>query len=277
MSILEVMHEDMEQELIPYNRRKACIKFAEWVMLTGARVRGWNREEEEEKARKKEKLEMKRKEYEEKERVARGEVKEEQPPIDLLSFTPIPPSSPMGSSIPPSSPMANGHLAGSLQTTDIWPLQLLEFNDEEQMTVVYDLLYKLPNISWYYLNELQFPELMKHQRLKLSASGQALGGEMLFDTRLGFSGTPSDLIPVELGRCQYEKGSDGKMLHYLTSPEVMAYDMLPSDWSVTSLLDRIALSTEPEYRALIDTGALITRPRQRGSRSLPPRARARSL
>ena len=81
---------------------------------------------------------------------------------------------------------------------------------------------------------------------------------MLFDTRLGFSGTPSDLIPVELGRCQYEKGSDGKMLHFLTSPEVMAYDILPPDWSVTSLLDRIALSTEPEYRALIDTGALIT-------------------
>ena len=110
----------------------------------------------------------------------------------------------------------------------------------------------------YYLNEVQFPDLMKHQRLKLSASGQALGGEMLFDTRLGFSGTPSDLIPVELGRCQYEKGSDGKMLHYLTSPEVMAYDLLPSDWTVTSLLDRIAQSTDPEYRALIDTGALIT-------------------
>ena len=258
MSILQVLHEDMEQELVPFHRRKACIKFAEWVMLTGARVRGWNREEEEEKAKKKEKLEMKRKDYEEKERVARGEVKEEKEPIDLLSFAPapLPPSSP--TNVGSSTPMGNGHLAGSLQTTDIWPLQLLEFNDEEQMNVVYDLLYKLPHISWYYLNDLQFPELMKHQRLKLSASGQALGGEMLFDTRLGFSGTPSDLIPVELGRCQYEKGSDGKMLHFLTSPEVMAYDILPTDWSVTSLLDRIALSVEPEYRALIDTGALIT-------------------
>ena len=32
------------------------------------------------------------------------------------------------------------------------------------------------------------------------------GGDMLFDRRLGFSGTPSDLLPVELGKCEYERG-----------------------------------------------------------------------
>ena len=180
MSILQLLHEDMEQELIPYNRRKACIRFAEWVMLTGARVRGWNREEEEEKARKKEKIEQKRKEHEEKERIARGEVKEEKDPepvIDLLSFAPSPtpgvPSSPSHNSLSSSAFPQNGHVAGSLQTTDIWPLQLLEFNDEEQMQVVYDLLYKLPQISWYYLNEVQFPDLMKHQRLKVRTAASA--------------------------------------------------------------------------------------------------------
>ena len=32
VSILQVLVEDMEQELVPYNKRKACIRFAEWVM-----------------------------------------------------------------------------------------------------------------------------------------------------------------------------------------------------------------------------------------------------
>jgi hypothetical protein len=44
--------------------------------------------------------------------------------------------------------------------------------------------------------------VMRHQNLKLSASGQELGGDMLFGSRLGFSGTPSDLLPLELGTCQ---------------------------------------------------------------------------
>lgn len=47
---------------------------------------------------------------------------------------------------------------------------------------------------------------MRHQQIKLSACGQEVGGDMLFSKRLGFSGTPSDLLPEELGRCGYEKG-----------------------------------------------------------------------
>jgi len=43
--------------------------------------------------------------------------------------------------------------------------------------------------------------------VKLSESGQALGGDMLFGRRIGFSGTPSDLMPIELGQCGYEKGA----------------------------------------------------------------------
>ena len=40
---------------------------------------------------------------------------------------------------------------------------------------------------------------MRHQQMKLSACGQEVGGDMLFAKRLGFSGTPSDLLPEELG------------------------------------------------------------------------------
>ena len=84
------------------------------------------------------------------------------------------------------------------------------------------LLARLPHAIEYYLDQLVFPATMHNQPLKLSASGHDLGGSMLFRSRLGFSGTPSDLLPLELGKCHYERGSDGKMLTLLTSPEVVS-------------------------------------------------------
>ena len=93
--------------------------------------------------------------------------------------------------------------------------------------------------------------------MKLSASGQAIGGDMLVSHRIGFSGTPSDLVPLELGSCQYEKGSDGQMVSYLTSTSVCRVEYIRSNWSVHALLDSIA-TANPPYHALIDTGALIT-------------------
>ena len=96
---------------------------------------------------------------------------------------------------------------------------------------------------------------MQHQRLKLSASGQELGSSMLFSHRLGFSGTPSDLLPLDLGHCGYERGSDGKMLHVLTEPAVMSIQRTGPGWTVRSLLSAVA-NAEPHFNALIDTGAL---------------------
>ena len=92
----------------------------------------------------------------------------------------------------------------------------------------------------YYLNELIFPEVLAHQGLKLSTCGQELGGEMLFGRRIGFSGTPSDILPRELGSCQYERGSDGRIVQYLTSPQVVSAVEVPTGWDVISLLNFIA-------------------------------------
>ncbi|MAT13750.1 MAG: hypothetical protein CMJ46_00585, partial [Planctomyces sp.] len=64
-------------------------------------------------------------------------------------------------------------------------------------------------------------------------------GDVLFKIRLGFSGTPSDLLPVELGKCAYEKGSDAKMLTFLTTPSVTSYHRT-GEWSIPGLLDMIA-------------------------------------
>ena len=105
-----------------------------------------------------------------------------------------------------------------------------------------------------YLEQVVFPSFMQHQQLKLSASGQELGGSMLFHTqRLGFSGTPSDLLPLDLGHCNYERGSDGKMLHVLTSEKIMRVEFAETDWTVLQLLQHIARA-EPHFNALIDTG-----------------------
>jgi hypothetical protein len=94
------------------------------------------------------------------------------------------------------------------------------------------------------------------QGLKLSASGQELGSSLVFSKRIGFSGTPSDLLPVELGQCHYEQLSDGRMVNYLTSPSVCARHLVQPGWTVVSLLNTIA-NFNPPLHALIDTGALV--------------------
>jgi hypothetical protein len=138
------------------------------------------------------------------------------------------------------------------------PLWLLKQSNDEQMGRLYQLLRKLPACIHWLLEQVVFPSFMQHQLLKLSASGQELGGAMLFgDARIGFSGTPSDLLPLDLGRCGYEKGSEGKMLHVLADPRVMSTQSVQSGWTVQSLL-RLVATTSPPLNALIDTGALIT-------------------
>ncbi len=122
----------------------------------------------------------------------------------------------------------------------IWPLQLVDLKDREQFKVLYPLLFRLPHTIQHYLHEIIFPEVLAYQGLKLSACGQELGGDMLFGRRIGFSGTPSDILPQELGGCQYERGSDGKVVHYLTSPSIAQHVLLPTGWNVHSLLDFIA-------------------------------------
>lgn len=86
---------------------------------------------------------------------------------------------------------------------------------------------------------------------------QVLGGDCLFGVRLGFSGTPSDLLPVELGECAFERGSDAHMLSVLTDMKVTTWAPT-GPWSNTAILDMVATSTAPRYHCLIDAGALVT-------------------
>jgi hypothetical protein len=147
--------------------------------------------------------------------------------------------------------------AGGRGADDIWPLYLLDLKDDHHMSTTYKLLRSIPQVIQFYLDSFVFPLTMEHHREKISASGQDLGGQMLFGKRVGFSGTPSDLLPEELGQCHYEECVDGQILHYLTTESIVTSRLLPANWSVKYLLDQIA-TNDPPFHVLLDTGALIT-------------------
>ena len=148
---------------------------------------------------------------------------------------------------------SSGH--HSLGVIPVLPLHLLKRSTDSHMRPLFKLFRKSPSVITWYLEEFIFPNYMRHQLFKLSASGQELGGSMLFKSRVGFSGTPSDLMPKELGQCGFETTSEARIVHTLTSSRVVSSEKIEDGWTVESLLEA---ACRPQYRALIDTGALIT-------------------
>lgn len=141
---------------------------------------------------------------------------------------------------------------------EVVQLKFLQKSNKEQMNKLYELVRYEPLVIHHYLQNSVFPQFMRSQKLKISASGQAVGGDILVGKRVGFSGTPSDLLPQELGRCDYETGDDGMMLTTCLDRQITSYEYIDDHWNVEFLLQRIAMSENPRYHALIDTGALIT-------------------
>ena len=142
---------------------------------------------------------------------------------------------------------------------EVVSLSLLKRSDSEQMDKLFKVLQRSPQVIDYYLQEMVFPTFLRYQADKISASGQEIGGDILFKTRVGFSGTPSALLPLEMGTTLYEKGADGLMLSAMTDPNIVSAEVVGEDWAVKALLRKIAKqSFEERFSALIDTGALIT-------------------
>lgn len=128
------------------------------------------------------------------------------------------------------------------------------------MDKCFEALRDSPEMIVHYLRKFVFPEVMRHRRVKLSASGIDIAGQqMLFDRRLGFSGTPSStsLLPTGM-RCEFEKGSEALVIRTLTNPKMVSTRLLAKQWTVNSVLQHIAKSQSPRYSALIDAGALVT-------------------
>ena len=133
----------------------------------------------------------------------------------------------------------------------IHPLHLIDLTDRTMMEELYELLrHNYLAIDWY-LHKHVFPETMRFQELKVSACGQCLGAaNMLFHRRLGFSGTPSDMLPIDLGRCQYDKGIDGSIVHTLASTDVVTHMHVgksKNKWTIRGILDHVARKRNPRY------------------------------
>ena len=85
------------------------------------------------------------------------------------------------------------------------PLQLFNIMTMRQSERLFQLLRKSLLVIGHHLSTDVFPNLLRYNPKKLSASGQELGGPMLFHRRIGFSGTPNWLIPRDL-QCRFEDG-----------------------------------------------------------------------
>ena len=70
--------------------------------------------------------------------------------------------------------------ASWMEGTNEVPLELAQTEDEVEMKRLYDKLHDHPVAAKYFLCEMVFPACIKQQKVKLSASGQELGSDMIF-------------------------------------------------------------------------------------------------
>ena len=213
--LLRHLKECLDDEGGPFKDRPSYKKFEHWILTAGKAIRG---------SKKKPRPKKKAAQY-------------------TIVLPGQEPEAVVGKASKPLPKTYKKSLFGKVFDLDddlIWPLQLIDVQDREQFRVLYPLLFKLPHAVMYYLNDLIFPEVLAYQGLKLSACGQELGGDLLFGRKIGFSGTPSDILPLELGSCQYERGSDGKVVHYLTSPDIVEVVPVSAPWDARRILDLVA-------------------------------------
>ena len=160
--LMQQLQHDLSIQLGPFKHRPAAAVFRRWVAAAGLQVRGGT--------------------------VAN--TQESTPRSQRRTSI----SSSGRSSI--SSPVnAAAGAAANDVLGDVPPLHLIDLEDAEQMDRLFELLRLEPLLIKQYLEETVFPSTMAFATLKFSASGQELGGDLLFGARLGFSGTPSDLLP----------------------------------------------------------------------------------
>ncbi|UKK01646.2 hypothetical protein MACK_002464 [Theileria orientalis] len=144
------------------------------------------------------------------------------------------------------------------ETDRIWCLDGINVFDNEQLLALYQILKRSTLVMEYYLCKVLFPLAMEYCEMQMTATAQELGSSIMFPTRLGFSGTPSDLLPVEMNGCNFSPGVDGKMIAVTTDESVVSGPvLLPVGWDSDAIINLVANCPQKPL-ALIDTGALIT-------------------
>jgi hypothetical protein len=151
---------------------------------------------------------------------------------------------------------AEAAAAGASAAAQCLPLEFFQPADPAQMAHFTRACRRLPQVVAYHLHGHVFPATTASQRVKLSTSGHDLGSRFLFETRLGFSGTTSDQVPLSLLPVGFESASEAAIFTTLTSARCVMSSRLPH-WTVFSLLQWVAGHPQ-RFSALIDIGALIT-------------------
>ena len=76
---------------------------------------------------------------------------------------------------------------------------------------------------------------------QLTASGHDLGSDALFPQRLGFSGTPNELLPLALLPVRYDMDDESEKLRVLSDESGTVLDVqVLRDWDVIKLLQFVA-------------------------------------
>lgn len=148
------LRQDMEGEVGPELKRPASLTYISWLRSAGRKVRGTLAAQAEGPPQGSPS-------------VAGGNKSDSFTVVK--SFTAPPPSA-VDESLPLE--MAVGGESDIFQF-DLLPLHLLDFNDIEYMTMLFELLKKRAEVVQYYLEYLVFPDTTAHQAMKLSANGQA--------------------------------------------------------------------------------------------------------
>ncbi|CAE7245536.1 unnamed protein product [Symbiodinium natans] len=137
----------------------------------------------------------------------------------------------------------------------VLPLDLIQPDPASILTLKRLWARKAP-VYLYYLRREIFPKATPSQTKKLSACAQELASPVLFKVRLGFSGTPTNILPSSLPPVEFDGATDGKTLAILSSPHLVTLHCLKPGWTPQSLLGYVA-QRRPHFCALIDTAALL--------------------
>lgn len=145
------------------------------------------------------------------------------------------------------------------EVSRIPPLEHFQVSDDnaDAFMSLYKVIKHNPASQWEYLDCYVLPIAMRFQTKKLQASGVDIGSSMLFAARVGFSGTPSNLLPLSLRDCIVQPGMRAEVVRILVNPSIVScepYSLSGAD-SSTQLLD---CAGRGDFHALVDSGALIT-------------------
>eukprot|EP00434_Breviolum_minutum_P026827 symbB.v1.2.023711.t1/scaffold2191.1/size86259/3 len=173
-TLLNVLLDEMRSEsTLSFHRRTACQAYVSMVVRAGGRVRGFTEDG--------------RWIGDAKERANGKSFRQRSSTAGLEG----PPGFPCHS----KPPREASFLAESFGRRKLWPLELLDLSDPEQLSVVSEVLRFSPLAIRHLLEHHVFTSgTLDRNEMQLNASGQELAGKQLFGRCLGFSGTPNDLL-----------------------------------------------------------------------------------